>query len=387
MLMCGLTRGGLAELWRSRYLCAVTPQPQKQPSGRWRVRWRDAAGKRRQRQFDTKAQADRWCAEVVTRRQSGELATLIPSKITLDELAAEWLAGPGSELAPESQRSYVGVISKHIIGPMGAYPVAAIDTRLVTEWQAQLKRHGVTPDPRARAMKYLRMLLSYAVATGRISSNPAMGAKMPTVPKSEPLSPLSPRQVEAIRFQIEREGRPADSILVAMMAYAGLRPSEATSIRWADVGQRSLMVPATKTNTYLPVMLLAPLADDLRRWRMQSGRPGERSLIVPPPKASKWSRTTRDNWRNRIFTPAAQRAGTEATPYLLRHSFASLLIHAGLPLTYVAQQMRHSVAMTADRYARVIADLDPSERIDPAQEILRARNGVADASARMGTSK
>lgn len=64
-----------------------------------------------------------------------------------------------------------------------------------------------------------------------------------------------------------------------------------------------------------------------------------------------------------------------ACPYTLRHSFASLLVHAGYPLTYVAQQMRHGLELTLRTYAHVIEDFDPAQTIDPATEIAGAQNG------------
>lgn len=42
-------------------------------------------------------------------------------------------------------------------------------------------------------------------------------------------------------------------------------------------------------------------------------------------------------------------------------------------MTYVAQQMRHSVEQTMRTYSHLIADLDPSETIDPAALIREAQ--------------
>ena len=46
-------------------------------------------------------------------------------------------------------------------------------------------------------------------------------------------------------------------------------------------------------------------------------------------------------------------AGVEgATPYALRHSFASLLLHEGRSVIYVARQLGHDARLTLGTYAR-----------------------------------
>ena len=54
-----------------------------------------------------------------------------------------------------------------------------------------------------------------------------------------------------------------------------------------------------------------------------------------------------------------ERAGVEgATPYALRHSFASLLLHEGRSVIYVARQLGHDARLTLGTYGHVIDELD-----------------------------
>jgi integrase len=63
---------------------------------------------------------------------------------------------------------------------------------------------------------------------------------------------------------------------------------------------------------------------------VSSGRPGEAALVFSGPTRGLWSKTRYDNWRKRAFDRACAAAGVQgATPYALRHSFASLLLHEG----------------------------------------------------------
>ena len=76
--------------------------------------------------------------------------------------------------------------------------------------------------------------------------------------------------------------------------------------------------------------LLAPLREDLLAWKLRSGRPRDSAAVFPGPEGRSWSKTSYDNWRGRNFDRALERAGVDhTTPYALRHSFASLLLHRG----------------------------------------------------------
>ena len=123
------------------------------------------------------------------------------------------------------------------------------------------------------------------------------------------------------------------------MAYAGLRPGEATALTWEHVGARTLLVEqasngdggaakATKTGAIRTVRLLAPLVDDVAAWRSSSAR--ESGPMFPRRDGTAWTMTDYRNWRRRRFDPAAETADLEGVrPYDLRHSFASLMIQAG----------------------------------------------------------
>jgi len=60
-------------------------------------------------------------------------------------------------------------------------------------------------------------------------------------------------------------------------------------------------------------------------------------------------KTTWDNWRERTFArllASVDLAG--AVPYDLRHSFASLLLHEGRSVHYVARQLGHGARLTLE---------------------------------------
>ena len=170
---------------------------------------------------------------------------------------------------------------------------------------------------------------------------------------------------------------------MSVLAYAGLRPGEALALTWEDVRERTLLVEAavslgeiqsTKTGRARTVPLLEPLRRDLAEWRLASGRPEADALLFPRGDGRPWTLTDWQNWRRRIYIPAAATAGiTNARPYDLRHSFVSLLIHEGRSVVEVARQAGHAPTMTLSTYAHVFDEFALDERVPAEEQIRRAR--------------
>src|SRR5437763_10086157 len=174
-----------------------------------------------------------------------------------------------------------------------------------------------------------------------------------------------------------------DASLISVLAYAGLRPGEALGLRWGDVREQTLLVQRaislgeesdTKTRQHRTVRLLAPLSADLRVWRMAAERPEDCELVFPGKEGQPWTQAAYQSWRRRAFSRATLAAGlAHARPYDLRHSFASLLLHEGRSVIYVARQLGHGANLTLGTYGHVIDELDHAPRQNAEATILAAR--------------
>jgi integrase len=185
--------------------------------------------------------------------------------------------------------------------------------------------------------------------------------------------------VERIRAQLPQR----DAALISILAYAGLRPDEATSARWSDLSDRTLHVRASKTERARTIKLIQPLVQDLAEWRLASGRPPPTALIFPTHDGDAWKLHDWQNWRRRVYQPAAREAGVtgDQRVYRLRGSFVSLLLWEGRSLTFVAEQAGHSVATLAKHYAGVLDELEDQPHTPAAEAVNAARKELKCAQS------
>jgi integrase len=133
-------------------------------------------------------------------------------------------------------------------------------------------------------------------------------------------------------------------------------------------------VNAAKTGRRRTVRLLAPLAADLALWRSASDDQGDELPIFPDERGDFWTANGFEKWRQRHFGELLHVAGLRSgRPYDLRHSFASLLLHEGRDVIYVARQLGHGADLTLRTYGHVIEELEDSPQLPAEEAIERAR--------------
>ena len=355
---------------------------------RWRVRWRQG-GSHRSRVFDRKGDAQNFAAELRRRSQIGTLAMLDSGRITLAEyVSGTWAKAYAPNLAPSTRIRYGHIYDKHILPELGQLALREITPEVIARWQAARLAGGGGPVAVREALKLLGSILQRAVEAQHIESNPVRSVRRAPLPHKPEVRPLAPITIERMRVA----SSPRNATLLSVLAYAGLRPGEAIALRWGDVRDKTLLIERaislgvekdTKTAAHRTVRLLAPLAADLREWRLRSGRPPEAALIFPSRKSTPWSDAAYRSWRRRAFRRALKAAGVErARPYDLRHSFASLLLHEGASVIKVARQLGHDARLTLSTYGHVIDELEGQPHLDAQLAIDAARKAIGNAEPR-----
>ena len=300
---------------------------------RYVVRWREGGGqlqrtflKHRDAAFET---------DTKRRQQLGALAPgVIQSRMTLAEFVREewWPRYAIPNPKPSTQRRYLEVWGTHLLPALGDLELRAITPMLVADLRAQFDAEHVRIQTQRKALMLLQGILRRAVVRGPIPSNPVSVVSKPRQPPTRRPEPLAPETVERIRGQLSHR--------------------DATMISY-------------------------------------SGRPPPSALIFPTHDGDAWKLHDWQNWRRRVYQPAAKKAGVtgDLRVYRLRGSFVSLLLWEGRSLTPVADQAGHSVATLAKHYAGVLEELEDDKPGTPAADAIRSARTTLSSAQSVRTSQ
>jgi integrase len=356
---------------------------------RWKVRWRQG-DRYRSQTFDRKGDAVTFGVEIRRRQQLGTLVTIDSGRETLrDYMVETWAPAYGSNLARKTQLHYEHLLLKHVLPELGPLELRAITPETIARWQADRLASGYGRIAIRHAFDLLGSILQRALEGGQIQTNPARAVRKAPRPRRAEVRPLPPVTIERMRAA----STPRDATLISVLAYAGLRPGEALALQWRDIREQTILVERavslgqekdTKTAAHRTVRLLPPLATDLRKWRLQSGRPAAKALIFPSATGAMWSQPAYQSWRRRAFKRSLDGAGIEhARPYDLRHSYASLLLHEGRSVIYVARQLGHDARLTLSTYGHVMDEFEDAPQLDAPTAITNARAALANEEPKL----
>ena len=351
----------------------------------WQVLWRDPDGRQRSETKLTRRDAERRDREIRELRWQDKLDQVDAGAEPLADATDRWWSEHAEpNLARATLRSYAHILDCHLLPRLGDTPIRAIQPATVVELQRDLGAKGIGAATIHRTLMVLSSIMRHAVLCGRIDRNPVGPVRVKRPRRKRAIRPLPPADIERLRAALLARDDQASAILVCVMAYAGLRPGEATALTWADVGDRTILVERsndqdgelvqTKTGVIRTVRLLEPLAEDLVKWRAAQDDPSPSQPLAPRADGRGWNIDDYKNWRRRRFDPALKDAGlAPGRPYDLRHSFASLMIQAGYSPVELAAELGHAPTLTLDTYSHVFSEFARGDRVDPEREIASAR--------------
>ena len=363
---------------------------------RWRaaLTWTDAAGKRHRRIVSGRTQA-------AVRQRLGALRSeldhgLAPVRTgTLAGYLAGWLEREKQRIRPSTWRGRDHHVRAYLAPALGPISLDKLTPAHVEGMTADLVASGRSPRTASHARVTLRRALADAVRDGLVHRNVAALARPPRVtrrtiePGRDYLDTGQLRRLLAVAVEY-RVGA-----LVTVAATTGLRQGELLGLSWDDIDwsagtltvRRSLarawgggyeLAPPKTGRSRRMVQLPAATVDALRREeREQDAAKGA--------AGSAWQDTDRLVFTDAIgqaLNPDAARlayrallraAGLPMVPFHgLRHSAATALLSAGVPLRVVSDLLGHAgLSITSDFYAHVEIDL----RRDAADAMDRVMGG------------
>src|SRR3984957_12172938 len=359
----------------------------KRQSRNWRVRWTDTHGRRRSRTFPLKQDAVDFDASLKRAKSRGRIGDIDADLQPLSELVAEHFAAR-THLAQRTQKIdrevWASNVDQRINGgedyhPIAETPLRELTPKLIEEWRAEKLKAGKGANSVNKALLVMQSALKRAMREEKIDRNAAALVERPRQNgRHEATTAIAPSEVEKLRVKLSDQ----DALMVAVIAYAGLRPSEVFALQRKHIAEKTIRVEQaadgvgsiklTKTERPRNVPMPAPLAVELRAWL--KAHPGEPDDLI----FGRWTDGRWRNWRKRTFVPAVEAAKIKlARPYDLRHAAASLWLHeVGGNYLQVAVWLGNSPTVLLNTYAHIIDNLDASKRVNAAKLIRAARKAA-----------
>jgi integrase len=333
-----------------------------------RVRWiaRGPSPQRERKFFDSRAEARQWESEarVLAGRGQYRAARETPS---FGEVADQWLASK-LDYRPNSVAGWQA--HRRRIAPLDQIRLDKLDVNAIEAFRDQLKEDQLQPSSINVFLTTINAICKFAERRGLLARNPAalverarhtasveLGASEET-PDENAVRPDEVLNPVEIRNLIETAEPGLDATLITLVATTGLRFGEAAALRWSDIeiDARRLFVrrslswtpgkrqraafygPKSKSGTRTLRFPVA-LATALRRWKLQSPK-NELDLVFATPSGQPLRDATA---LHGVLHKTLRRAGLRQLGWhSLRHSFASILIANGAPVTEVQARLGHS---------------------------------------------
>lgn len=305
-----------------------------------------------------------------------------PQSLTVGEFLDRWIDAHSVSLKPSTAQSYRANIDRYLKPAVGREPLQFLSpARLSAVFKKLYEGGGAKGNPLSpRTVEFaravLRRAMQDAVMDRLIDANPVVGTKRPRVAKPGHAT-WTGRQLQAYLSHVSETRW---SPLWTLGAATGMRRGELMALRWEDMDldaglvhvEHSVTYQGRKRTTATPknherrdVAIDPHTVTALRSWRTRQA--GERLA---------WGEAHRDvegllftwedgtpvhpDYASKTFIKSQQ--GSELprlTLHELRHSHATILLRAGVPVHVVAKRLGHKdPSVTLNVYAHAIPDDD-----------------------------
>lgn len=355
-------------------------------SGRYRVQWRDASGRKVSAGFSfpnaTAARKYGLDREAEVRR--GEQRDRSAGRMLLSAWVGEWLENRVAE--PRTLSKIRGHLNKYVLKPVGAGPALGdmrleqVDEMALQAWVKRLQDLELAPSTVEGVFTSCASVLRAAVRARKIPHDPTRDVTLPTVPPPSDFYWERP-ELDALRAQLTG---PRDRALLELLVGTGVRWGEAAGLhlpRWMPLRRRLAVVevlqeeggfalkqyPKGKKRREVPAVapeLLESMAEHLAAappvpCGLSHGKGKKCPGLVFHEGGKPLSR---HSWPRQVFAPAVEAAEVRpGTVHDLRHTYASHLVLDGVPLRVVQELLGHASIRTTERYSH----LAPATLDDP----------------------
>lgn len=209
----------------------------------------------------------------------------------------------------------------------------------------------------------LRKALDAAIDDGLIQANPA--AKIDAQPHQKPTpDPFTQDEADRIIAKVREQEGDTAADFTEFRFYTGLRTGEAIGLRWSSVDLKHRVAvisealvrgeqkDSTKTSKARTLDLNSRAFAALSRQKKRTYLAGAHVWLNPRTGAAY---TAEKQYNTQTWQPALKALGIRyRRPYNTRHTYATVMLMAGMTPAYCASQLGHSIEMFLTTYARWI---------------------------------
>jgi integrase/recombinase XerD len=238
----------------------------------------------------------------------------------------------------------------------GLEPLTAqrLHIELYVRWLQEIRRFR--PSTVSRRLSVVAGFYRTCVIDGVLEHSPADHVRRPNVPPESPTLGLSHLQFEALLSAARQSANPNDFALVAMLGLLGLRIFEATGADISDLGEehghRVLRVVGKGSR-----VVLVPLPPAVGRAIERAVCDRNAGPILRNTRGARMDRHAATRRLRRLAAVSIVRL-PRMHPHMLRHTFVTTMLDAGVDLRDVQIAARHTDPRTTMRYDRARNNLD-----------------------------
>ncbi|AWM38733.1 site-specific tyrosine recombinase XerC [Gemmata obscuriglobus] len=325
----------------------------KKPNGKYLARKAKQVGNellRSSKTFDTRKDAQDWLKGQDQPAAAG----------TIGEWLDAWMEMRKPDISNKTYSHDKWRVDTHLKPRIGSTRLRDLTREKIVLMLAQMATDGQSDSERQKAGAVLRNALGSAVAFSRIPVNPMAELKLPN-PKRDEKRAMLPDQ--CVAFLTAAESLHQLGYAFRLWLDAGLRPAEMFALCWDDFHpdkseikvsgaqdgvtneRKDTKTGKVRTIELAPSTVAAMLAARPPLW---TGK-----LVMPDSRGGAWWQS---NFLRSPFGPIRKKADLEwVTPYTMRHTMATLLLRAHVPLKVVSERLGHADVMTTlKHYAHVM---------------------------------
>ena len=358
---------------------------------------------------DLERKIQEWEKTLVDGRESFAVA------LTIDDVTKVWLNAVKTSIKESTWKLYRGVMNSHVLPVFGSRKPDTIEAVEIQYWLNGLLGHPLSP----RTCNIIRATwctcFDWAFRQGLIRRNPLRGVRtLRDNPK--PVKALSKDELDRL-LAVARDGtyypfvendfgkylQQEVVVAVTLASRTGMRRGEIFGLKWENIefskdiihvinnlnANKTLSTPKTLNSTR-NILIDSDTVTMLKSWQNYQ-RQFMTSYCGITEYKDDFIFTTQtgtpvsvDNFRSRQWKALTNAAGLPGLGFhALRHTHATLLIAAGVPVKVVSERLGHKdVAMTMRIYVSVLPTMQRMA-VDVIQKMIKNENapsaiGVAD---------